>query len=284
MRRSSRWSPLRSAGSWLNMMVDFFQVIARNRALVVVLMRRDINSGYAGHGLGAIWAYTQPLVIVTAFIAIFGVVLGARLTVTSAFPGDYTSYLLTGLVPWLWMAYALGRSGTAFSSNAAIVKQVVFPLETLPVAGSLTGLLIYMPAVAVMVVYKASLGGGLTLMVLLLPIILFLQFLLVVGLTLLLSVITPFLRDLREVVVVYMSISLYFTPAIYLPDWVPRSFRPILYLNPFSYAVWVYQDTVFFGAFRHPWAWIVFSLLAVGTFSFGLLLFRRVRPFLGNVL
>jgi lipopolysaccharide transport system permease protein len=105
-----------------------------------------------------------------------------------------------------------------------------------------------------------------------------------IGLTLLLSVTTPFVRDIREVVTMYMAVSMYFTPAIYLPDWVPALVRPILYLNPFSYVVWVYQDALFFGDIRHGFAWVVFAILAVGLFLAGLLVFRRVKPVLGNVL
>jgi lipopolysaccharide transport system permease protein len=81
-----------------------------------------------------------------------------------------------------------------------------------------------------------------------------------------------------------MAVSMYFTPAIYLPDWVPKMVRPILYLNPFSYVVWVYQDTLFFGEMRHPFAWVVFAAMALGFFLAGLVVFRRVKPVLGNVL
>ena len=121
-------------------------------------------------------------------------------------------------------------------------------------------------------------------MVLVLPFVIALHMLLSIGLTLLLSVTTPFLRDIRELVTIYTSVSMYFTPAIYLPDWVPRMVRPILYLNPFSYIVWVYQDVLFFGTIRHGFAWVVFAVMAVVVFLAGLTVFRRVKPYLGNVL
>lgn len=263
---------------------DFVRSLRRNRSLVRELTLRDIKGGHAGHGLGAIWLFAQPLVVVATFMLIFGVVIGAKMDVTTTFPGDYTSYLLIGLVPWLLTANALGRSTTAFSSNANLVKQVIFPIEVLPVASTIACFLVFVPSIALMLGYKLVLGGGLKPFALLLPLVMGLHFALILGLMLALSVITPFLRDLREVVVVYTAISMYFTPAIYLPDWVPEKLRLFLYLNPFSYVAWVYQDVLFFGEIRHGFAWVVFGAMAAGTFLGGLALFRRIRPFLGNVL
>ena len=86
---------------------DFLAVVVRNRALVRELVMRDLKGGHAGHGLGSLWIYIQPLVVVATYILIFGLVLGARIAPTASFPGDYTSYVLTGLVPWLIMHVAM---------------------------------------------------------------------------------------------------------------------------------------------------------------------------------
>ena len=264
--------------------IDFARVIKRNLALVREMALRDIKGGHAGHGFGSLWVYIQPIVVVGTFMLIFGVVIGTKMAVTSTFPGDYTSYILVGLTPWLLMSNALGRSTNAFSGNANLVKQVVFPIETLPVATIIACFATYVPAFTLMVAYKLFIGGGLSWLVLALPLVLGMHGLLCIGLTLLLSVTTPFLRDIREFVTMYMAVSMYFTPAIYLPDWVPAMVRPILYLNPFSYVVWVYQDVLFYGAIRHGFAWIIFAAMGIAFFLAGLVIFRRVKPVLGNVL
>ena len=263
---------------------DFVRTLWRNRSLVRELTMRDIKAGHAGHGLGTAWVFAQPLVVVATFMLIFGVVIGAKMAVAATFPGDYTSYLLIGLVPWLMMANALGRSTLAFSANANLVKQVVFPIEVLPVASTIACFLIFLPSLGLMLGYKLFFGGGLKPLALLLPLVLGLHVLFILGLMLALSVVTPFVRDIREIVTVYASISMYFTPAIYLPDWAPNMLRPLLYLNPFSYVVWVYQDALFFGEIRHGFAWIGFAAMAIGALLCGLALYRRIRPMLGNVL
>jgi lipopolysaccharide transport system permease protein len=76
---------------------------------------------------------------------VFGTVLGTRLSVTADIPGDYTSYILVGLVPWFFTAYLLGRGPSVFTSNSNLVKQVVFPIEILPAAAVIVGCIIYAP-------------------------------------------------------------------------------------------------------------------------------------------
>jgi lipopolysaccharide transport system permease protein len=256
----------------------------RHRGLVNELVSRDLKGGHAGHSLGWLWVFAQPLIVVITYMLIFGVVIGARVAQTETFPGDYISYVLIGLVPWLMTQGALARGPSVFLSNANLVKQVVFPIEVLPIANVLACLYLFLPAFAVLLAYKLLFGGGLGWWTLSLPIILAVHTAFLLGLMLLLSVLTPFVRDLREVVGIYSTVSMYFTPAIYLPDWVPAQLRPMLYLNPFSYVAWVYQDALFFERLAHPWAWVVFAVMTIVALVGGLSVFRKVRPYLGNVL
>jgi lipopolysaccharide transport system permease protein len=58
----------------------------------------------------------------------------------------------------------------------------------------------------------------------------------------------------------------------------------VLYLNPFSYMIWCYQDALYFGRFEHPAAWVVFPLASLFTFALGYRVFRKLKTFFGNVL
>jgi len=48
--------------------------------------------------------------------------------------------------------------------------------------------------------------------------------------------------------------------------------------------VWCYQDTLYFGKFQHPWAWVIFVVGSLFAFTAGYRVFRSLRPQLGNVL
>jgi lipopolysaccharide transport system permease protein len=99
-----------------------------------------------------------------------------------------------------------------------------------------------------------------------------------------LSGLTLFVRDIREFINVFSLVAMYITPAVYVEDWVPSALRPLLYLNPFSYLIWVYQDTLFYGFIKHPEAWYFMIFTSVIALAGGYRLFRRLKPFYGNVL
>src|SRR6185436_10837715 len=113
---------------------------------------------------------------------------------------------------------------------------------------------------------------------LLLPLVFAVQVLAMLGAAFALSAFSVFFRDLKDLVTLFVTIGLFLMPVVYLPDMVPRAFRPLLYLNPFSYMAWVYQDVLYFGRIEHPTAWIVFVLGGLAGFALGYRVFRRLKP------
>jgi lipopolysaccharide transport system permease protein len=257
--------------------------VFKYRELLGELVRRDLNVAHALHGFGWIWVYVHPLVMVGTYLLIFGFVLGTKITVSGEFPGDFPGYILAGLVPWLMMQAAIVRAPNALLVNANLVKQVVFPIEVLPITTTIAATIPHLPALLLVIAYNFFAGGlGWTLV--LLPCALVLHFFLALGLSFALAALTPFFRDLRDIVTVFTSVAMYLMPTVYLPDWMPRALQPIIYLNPFSYLVWVYQDVLFFGAIRHPHAWVVTALGALFGLGLGYRTFEKLKPYYGNVL
>jgi lipopolysaccharide transport system permease protein len=263
---------------------DVWRLTFANRELISEMSRREIGSGHAGHTLGPVWVFIHPLLIVGIYLLIFGFVIGQRIAPTDKFPGDFPSYIMIGLAPWLAVQAALIKSSSALVANSSLVKQVVFPIEILPVSAVAAATMSFVPAIAVAILYRHFFGGGLPMTALLLPVVFALHVMLCVGIAFALSALTCFMRDLREMVNVFCVVAMYATPAVYLPEWVPSAFRPLLYLNPFSYLTWIYQDTLFFGKILHPWAWVVTFILALAALCGGYRLFKRLGPYYGNVL
>jgi lipopolysaccharide transport system permease protein len=263
---------------------DFQTMLRSMWELIIELTRRDMGSAHAGHGLGNLWVYTQPLLIVLIYLFIFGFVIGSRIAITDSFPGDYPSYIMVGLVPWLAVQACLIKSTGALTSASNLVKQVVFTIEVLPIAAVLGASLPFLPALVTALAYKQFFGGGLPITALLLPLVIILQVVFCLGIAFALAALTCFIRDLREVVGVFCLVAMYVTPAVYLPEWVPEIFRPLLYFNPFSYLTWVYHDMLFFGEIRHPEAWLTVAVMSVLSLSFGFRLFKKLKPYYGNVL
>jgi len=258
--------------------------LTRHRRLIWELAKREHRDRYAGSMLGVVWAVSHPLALMLVYLFVFSVVFRVRMGGTETLPRDYTVYLMAGYLPWIAFQESMIKAASSITGNASLVKQVVFPVEVLPTKGAVAALLTQLVGTALLVGYAALTSQTAPWTYVLFPVALGLQLLAMAGISLLLSAVGAYVRDIREVTQVACLIGAYFMPMFYAPEWVPTVVRPVLYVNPFSYMVWCYQDVFYFGRIEHPAAWLVFAAGAVGTFQLGLRFFGRVKPYFGNVL
>lgn len=259
-------------------------VLWKRRRLVYELARREIGERYAGQVLGMLWAVGHPLILMSVYVFVFAYVFKMRIGGTAELPLDYTAYILSGVIPWMAMQEMMNKTVSSITGNATLVKQVVFPLEVLPVKTILASLFGQIVSLGVLAVYILVASRSLPWTFLLVPVLLILQVIALSGLGFLLASLGVYLRDLKDAVQVFGVIGLYILPVLYLPQWVPSLFVPALYVNPFSYVIWAFQDACYFGRFEHPLAWVVFPVGSILLFFLGHGVFNRLKTMFGNVL
>jgi homopolymeric O-antigen transport system permease protein len=269
--------------NWLAL-VELLGLIRRHSELTWEMTKREISDRYAGSAIGILWTFGHPLIQIAVYVFMFRFVFRVPLNDTSESPFDYTTYILAGLIPWIAFAESMGKGASTIVGNAGLVKQVVFPLEILPVKGVLSTFLTQLISTLLLVVYVLAVCQTISWTYLLLPVLFVMQLLLMIGVSCMLSAVGAYVRDLKEFVTIYCLLGIYLMPVVYQASLVPELFQPVLYLNPFSYMIWCYQDVCYFGAIEHPWAWPVFLLISVGSFCMGYQTFRALKPFFGNVL
>ena len=265
----------------------FLELIAlfkRRSRLIYELTKREIGERYSGQVFGAFWAIGHPLLLTLVYIFIFGFVFRARTGGTIDMPLDYTAYILSGIIPWLVFQEALSKASTVIIANANVVKQVIFPLEVLPVKSVLATIVTEIIFLFLLLIYTLLTSHTLPWTYVFLPILVLFQALAMIGMSYLFSSIGAYFRDLKDFVQAFLSIAFFILPILYLPESIPAAVRPVLYLNPLSYMIWCYQDILYFGRFVHPWAWAVFLPGSVFVFIFGFRIFRKLKTMFGNAL
>jgi lipopolysaccharide transport system permease protein len=268
----------------MNAVLEAAQTLTRHRQLTWVMAKRELSDRYAGQALGLFWVIGHPLLLMGVYLFIFGYVFKVRIGGTADLPLDYTTYLLSGLVPWLALQESLNKGPVTITGNANLVKQVVFPIEVLPVKTILATLAGELVSLATLIIYVLATHHRLPWTYVLLPVLLVFQIGITIGICFVLASVGVYFRDLKDVVQVFTVIGMYLLPVLYLPSMVPPLFRPYLYVNPFSYLIWCFQDACYFGRFEHPWAWLVVTAFWLGSLTVGFRIFKRLKPMFGNVL
>src|SRR6266581_9571663 len=148
--------------------------------LIISLARRELAARYKGSVLGIVWAVLTPVVMIAIFTFLFAGVFGARFGASSS-PWDYALYLFCGLLPWAMFQETLQQSATTIIAHSNLVKRVIFPLETLPMAQALSSVGNQLFGTIALLVATALIRHELQVTILWLPVLLIPQLVFTLG-------------------------------------------------------------------------------------------------------
>ncbi|MES2949222.1 MAG: ABC transporter permease [Pseudomonadota bacterium] len=248
------------------------------------MARREVFDRYSGQILGASWVIGHPLFLMGLYVFIFAFVFKQNFGGTADLPFDYTTYLLSGLIPWLSIQEGMVKSCSTVSGSSALVKQTIFPIETLPAKSVLSSLISQLVGFVLLISYVLLNFNWVPWTYALLPVAILMQVGMMLGIAFFLSAIGVFAKDTKDVIQLFATAGVYLLPIFYLPHMVPALFKPLLYLNPFSHIIWCYQDILYFGRIDHPWSWGFNMLFSFSGLIIGYRAFRLMKPSFANVL
>jgi lipopolysaccharide transport system permease protein len=241
-------------------------IIGRHRRLLVSITRVELAKRHAGSVLGAAWLLLQPALLLSVYLFVYMVVFKFRFPGYSRF--DYVLYVFCGLVPYLGFMEALTSGGLSIKQNIHLVKNVMLPIELIPVRSVFVGMSGQFFSLAIVLVLSA-LSGSLTIRVLLLPVAVLLEVLLLAGLTWILASLTVALPDVTYFVNLFLLLLMFVSPIPFRPEMVPPTLKAALYLNPIFYMTQTFRSTLLAGEHASVAIWTVYAALSIGLFVVG---------------
>ena len=244
--------------------------LGRLRELVAHLAAREVASLHRFTLLGWAWPLVRQLAQLGVLVIAFSHVLHLGVP-------HYAPFVFSGLIAWNWFSTGVVNGTSSLLDRRHLVFQPRFPLIALPlvaVAVPLIDLLLALPVLAVMVVASTGLHWS----ILFLPVLVAIQLTLMTGIAWLTAAATVYLRDVRHIVMVGVTMLFYFTPVFYDLARLPHHYRTLLHLNPMTTIVDGYHSIVLGG--RLPDAgWLAgATLLSVLVAAAGAAFFTRVAP------
>jgi lipopolysaccharide transport system permease protein len=239
---------------------------------------RNLEGTSKGAVLGFLWIAISPLIQVTAYVVIVSFVFKAKLN-ADAGPLDYSIFVLSGMIPWQIMSRSICEAPVLIRSNTELVKQVIYPIETLPLTNLLVGS--FGGAVNFIVfLILFAMAGKLGWTMVFLPLHLFFLLIFLLGISWIFSIAGVILKDLREIVSVMMMLLIYFSPVIISGSMVGEKMWSLILLNPLSHIIISFRD-VLWGSF-HPWSWVIFLIMSGGIFILGHILITKAKTMINE--
>lgn len=251
--------------------------------LILNFFKMNLRDKYLGTSLGTFWALINPLLMLGIYTYIFGFVFkvklpGAETTLT------YVIWLISGYGPWMALSEATMGATMSVVSGSGIVKNIAFKTEILPIASALTSVVPLAISMVFIVILMTFDGKPVSPYVLTLPLVIILQFMLVIGIGFFFATIHVFVRDFGIALPNALNAIMFLTPIFYPLDSMPRLIQLVSNLNPIYALVEAYRAPLIHG--RPPdiagllYVFFVAALLCV----IGLRVFRRAKGHFNSML
>lgn len=238
------------------------------RELLYFLTWREVKVRYKQTAIGAAWAIVQPLFTMLIFSLFFG-----RLAKMPSDAIPYPVFSLAGLVVWTFFANGLSQSANSLVVNANLVSKIYFPRLTVPVAAVASGLVDFVIALLLLVIFMSFYGIHPGLRVLWLPAFLLLALCTALGAGLWLAALNVEYRDVRYIVPFLVQLWMFGSPVAYPSSLLHEPWRTVFGINPMVGAVegfrWALVGTSYTpGAMAAVSAVVAAFLLVSGAFYF----------------
>jgi lipopolysaccharide transport system permease protein len=260
------------------------RTIAHNHRLIRSMARRDILARYRGSFGDVFWTVLNPLLLMSTYFFVFGIVLQSR------FPGDqsrtgFALYFLAGMLPWLAFSEPVGRAASVILEHRNFVKKLVFPLDTLPVNQVLAGLVTELFGAGVFVAGLLIIRHSVPAAVLWLPVLLIPQLLFTLGICWFLAALGVYMRDLGQIMALVLTLWFFITPICY-PESANLSpaILAVMRQNPLYTLVRGYRAVFLEGHAPEMFPLVKLWIIALALFFLGHVWFYRLRKSFADVI
>lgn len=248
--------------------MKYFQTFIKYKYLLSNLIGRDIKVKYRRSILGILWSVLNPLLMMLVLSAVFSALFGMG----GRFGGlnvPFNIYYLTGATIYNFISEATSTSMMSVYSASQLIKKVYIPKYIFPLEKCLFSFVNMLFSLIAVFLVMAFSGVGFHLTMFLMPVPILYALIFSIGMSLLLSALTVFFRDIIHLYGVFLTAWMYATPIIY-PITILEARPKLLFLmkfNPMYHYVEYFRSVTIYNVIPN----IKDNLICLA-FSFGMLI------------
>ena len=231
-----------------------------NILLAFSFAKRDFKERYVGTGLGQLWYILSPIITIFIYTVIFSDFMKMKLDIVDN-SYSYSIYLVPGLLAWTSFSTILMRLNSSILEKSNLIKKINVPIYVYQLGIIITEFGILMLSYSLALIFLLLVNQPISLTFLYLIPILFLQTIFAFAIGVIISLFTPFFKDLKEAVPIFVQLWFWMTPIIYMKEMIADKYPSLLIYNPFYYFAQIYQDIFLYS--RTPSMHAVSTILAI---------------------
>lgn len=239
------------------------------RSLIWDFAITDLKLRYRNSILGFFWTFLEPMLMLTVLYFVF----------TNIFKGQiehYQLYLFLGIIMWNMFSRGTSMSLNSLVGRSGIISQIYFPREIVAISSTLTAAMMFGFEIIVFGIFMGALQFIPPISIVFLPIIFIMLFVITLAISLPLSVLNVYYRDVQFIWGVILQAGFFLTPIFYKFDMLPATIKKILIINPMATLIDTAHNVTLYGI--SPDLPIIYASVIIGIiFGVGYIIFRKLE-------
>lgn len=234
--------------------------------------KKELKTRYAESFIGSLWIVIYPLVFSLITAGVFSIFFKIANQDT-----PFLFYILIGFNSWFWFSKTITRSARALTSNRDLIINNKFPSESIIFSIALVSSIDFLVNISVTLILLSFFHTSVTILGLLSVCFLALmQLIFQTGISLVVSSVNVYFRDLENVVDIVLQLFFYLTPVIYTLDIVTPNLAAIIKLNPMTHLINTYRASIMTSNITFKDI-LIFLPISVITFILSYLIFKKLE-------
>ena len=249
----------------------YLKALKENRSLIMVFAMGELKNRYRNSVLGFLWSILEPLLLLSVLYVVFTSLLKPGIP-------NFAIYLLLGLIIWYFFTKSTTMGLNSISSKGRLLSNVNFQRAIPALSSNVTALMMLGLELVILAFFFIGFGIVPTQTILFLPYLIFLMFLISLGLSLPLSVLNVLYKDVQFIWNVILTAGFFIHPIVYSIDMLSDNVREKFLFIPTVRLIDMIHSTVIFGKSPSVFDFVYVTISAFAILMIGYIVYRIFEP------
>ena len=245
-------------------------LIRQYQYLLKTLVVRDFKIKYKASVLGVLWSFLNPLLMTFVYMFVFSTLFRSSIE-------NFVVYLMSGIILFNYFSEATNLGMQSIVGNAGLITKVYIPKYIFPISKVLSsGINLFISLIPLLIMMAVT-GVRFSKSLLLIPLLLLFLILFCVGVSLILSAVMVFFRDIQFLWGILITILNFLSPVFYPESIIPARFLTLYHMNPMYQYLFFMRTITLGGISPTPVTYFYCTLASMTALLVGLFFFRKTQ-------
>jgi lipopolysaccharide transport system permease protein len=231
----------------------------------------NLKIKYRSSVLGFVWSFLEPLLLLSVLYLVFTNVFESTIE-------HFPLYLLLGLITWNMFVNGTKLSIDSVVARGPLLQQIRIPNEIPAISSAITSLLMISLEMIVFGIFLIAFEFVPPYTIIILPLVVFLNFFLVLGISLPLSLLNVKFRDTQFIWSVILQAGFFLNPIFYKIEILPQEIQSILAFSPMVHILNISRDVALYGILPTVENVVLVIGMTFLIFGIGFIIFKKLSP------